>query len=276
MLTRETMGCLALLILWVNALLIAADVARQTLALLRRRASLAGSWARGRVIQGAGPGGALAARHVDQVGRAAGASSILFHERAARSEVFGGTIALDGAGDLTLLAGAEVEVWLDPRSVASAVACPSAEVFDEVHATAARAKGFERTVTASIGTGDQVFVSSARGQVGGHPQAPGLPVALVAAMDPRALLARRAALGACFLAGELLAAAACTALALRPPLFGPVSTAGGVLGLLFFLLVQPAGVRVRDALLVPCRAPVRGTWTRPHLRAGEPAQPAAE
>ncbi len=41
-------------------------------------------------------------------------------------------------------------------------------------------------------------------------------------------------------------AAACTALALRPPVFGAVSTAGGVAGLAFFLLVQPLGTALRD------------------------------
>lgn len=90
---------------------------------------------------------------------------------------------------------------------------------------------------------------------------------LVAAMDPRALLAKKAALGAAFIAGELLAAAGCTALALRPPVFGAASTLGGVLGLAFFFTVQPAATSVRDAMLLPSRAPVRGSWARASIPA---------
>lgn len=44
----------------------------------------------------------------------------------------------------------------------------------------------------------------------------------------------------------LAGAAACTALTLWPPLFGSVSTLGGVASLAFFLLVQPLGTALRD------------------------------
>lgn len=215
----EWMGCLALGILWVNALLVAAATARQVRAILARR-RIFGVVVRGRVVRGAGPGEALAALRVD-------------HDGAAQGVIFGGTLTLDRGAEMTLPEDHEGEVWLDDRALAEA-------------------RGFDRAVTVPVAAGARVFVSA--GRPGGI---------LVASMDPRALLARKAALGAGFVAAELLAAAGCTALALWPPLLGLVSTAGGVLGLLLFLLVRPAGAAVRDALLLPSRAPVRGVWARP-------------
>jgi hypothetical protein len=127
------------------------------------------------------------------------------------------------------------------------VACRSRKGFEEAYAQAAKAKGYARTVVAPMKPGATVFMAND---------------VLVASMDPRELLARKAAMGAAFIAVELLGAAACTALALYPPLFGLVSTIGGALGLAFFVLVQPAGTAARDAMLVPSLAPVRGQWVR--------------
>ncbi len=249
MLSKEVMGALALAILWVNVLLIAAAAAKQAAALLRRRAALAGV-VRGRVTRGAGPGGALAAYRVEQVGRAAGEDDILFHDRRAAGEVFGGVVAPDGGEPVTVVAAASAEVWLDAEALSLAGACPSASEFARAHASARKVQGFDRTVVATVGEGAEVYVSP-RGDV------------LVATMDPRALLARKAALSAAFVAGEILAAAACTTLALWPPRFGLVSIAGAALSLGFFLGVQPAGTAVRDAVLVPSRAFLRGRWSRP-------------
>ena len=55
------------------------------------------------------------------------------------------------------------------------------------------------------------------------------------------------------IAGILAAAAGCTALALRAPVFGPVSTVGGAACLAYFLLVQPAGTALRDFARAPRR-----------------------
>jgi len=51
-----------------------------------------------------------------------------------------------------------------------------------------------------------------------------------------------------------------TAVALVPPLFGPTSKLGGALCLAFFLLVQPAGTRVRAAVRTPNRSLLGGRW----------------
>jgi hypothetical protein len=256
-LTNERMGLLALAILWVNVLLIAAAAAKQLAALLALRAALAKAGVvRGRVVRGDGPGGALAAHRVAQVGRAAGDGGVIvFHDHEAAGEVFGGAISTAGGEEIAIppvppIPPAEAEVWLDAGTIARAGACGSAAAFDGAYASARKAQGFERTVIATVGQGAEVFVSAR-----GAPR--------VATMDPRALLARKAALAAAFIVAELLASAACTAIALWPPRFGLVSTAGGALCLVLFLVAQPAGVWLRDAVLVPSRAFVRGRWSRP-------------
>ncbi|MDP2316889.1 MAG: hypothetical protein Q8P41_28615 [Pseudomonadota bacterium] len=73
----------------------------------------------------------------------------------------------------------------------------------------------------------------------------------VAALRQRAVSGRRPLLsrvGWVLLCTGLLlcGAAACTALALTAPVFGTVSTVGGVACLAFFLLVQPLGTALRD------------------------------
>lgn len=256
MLTNPIMGAVALAILWVNTLLVAAAAWQQVRALLRRRSALAGA-VRATVVRGDGEGGAIAAHRVDQVGRAAeGEPAILFHDRAAKGEIAGGVIAIDGR-EITIAPRAEAEVWLAPGEIAEAAACPSQAAFDEAFPAARKARGFSRTVVAPLRAGREVFVCGAI--EGGDGEI------LFAAVDPRSVLARKAALAAAFLAGEILIAAACTAVALTPPLFGRVSTVGGALCLLFFLLVQPAGTAVRDAVLVPSRAILRGAWRRAAL-----------
>jgi hypothetical protein len=247
MLTREVMGLLALGILWANTLLIAAAAGQQLRDLLRRRAALAGV-VRGRVARGDGPGGAIAVHRVAQVGRAAeGGDVILFHDRGASGEIFGGVVET-ADGPIAIAPHADAEVWLSRAEIVDAGACASAAAFDEAHAAARRARGFTRTIEARLTSGQEVFVHGR---------------ALVATLDPRPALARRAALAAAFIVGAILLAAACTAVALWPPIFGRISTLGGALCLLFFLLVQPAGTALRDAVLVPSRAIVRGAWKRP-------------
>ena len=253
----------ALAILWVNALLVAADAGQQARALLRRRGDMRalGAGERGAgLVRGRAVGGALAVHRVEQIGRAGAIEgTILFHDRAACGEILGGALAAPGGGALTVEAVAVAEVWLTPGELARAAACASDAAFDEAEAHARKARGFSRTVNATVGAGAEVFVlGELRGAGEGRVMSP----TLVATMDPRALLARKAALAAAFLTGELVLAAACTAVALWPPVFGRISTVGGVLCLGFFLLVQPAGKALRDALQTPSRAPVRGRWTR--------------
>ena len=252
MLTNQVMGALALGIFWVNVLLIAAATGQQLRDLLTRRAGL-GRVVRAKVTRADGPDGAFATHRVEQVGRAAtDGSSILFHDRHAWGEVSGGALLTASGEALEVAPFAQAEVWLDAGLVAGAGACSSNDELDTAFTSARKVQGFKRTVVAKVREGDEVFFA----------RPPGGREALVATMDPRALLGKKAATAAAFIVAEIAAAAGCTALALRPPVFGAVSTVGGALCLGFFLLVQPAGTMVRDALLVPSRTALRGLWAR--------------
>jgi len=61
----------------------------------------------------------------------------------------------------------------------------------------------------------------------------------------------------------LLGAGACTALALTPPSFGTVSTVGGALALLFFVLAQPFGRQLEELSRAPHERILRGEWRKP-------------
>ena len=268
MLSREVMGALALAILWVNTLLIAA-------AALKRAAELArlgrgfGAIARGTVVRGDGPGGALAALEVEQVGRLGTGTNppIVFHDRAHACRVFGGRVVLDGGAEVDLASPAEdAEVWIDSPCVARAACCPSEAAFDAACSEARKARGFSRSVSASIVAGEEVFVAPANGA----------RTVLVSTLDPRAWIAKRTTFAYAFVWAEVLVATACTAASLQAPLFGAVSTAGAAAGLVFFLLVQPAGTSVRDALRPPSSAPRHDQWTRTAVSPGSGGIPQRE
>ncbi len=275
MLSKELMGVLALAILWVNTLLIAATAWKEIAALTvwRRRLVLVEGdggvgLVRARVTHGAGPGGALAVQRIEQLGRAAthddgGRRVIHFADRSAVGEVFGGTATRDGSGvEIAVDAEASAEVWVPATALAASGACASDEVFDRAFTNAKKARGFARAVEgAALG---EVYLF---GQL--RPMGKGLALAsakpgglLVATFDPRPWLDRKIALAALFIVGDVALAAACTAVALRPPRFGLVSTLGGAACLGFFLIAQPAGTALRDAVRLPSRAWLRGKWIR--------------
>ena len=276
MLSRELMGVLALAILWVNTLLVAAAAAKEIAALSawrRRLALLEGDsgagLVRARVTSGAGPGGALAVHRIEQVGRAAtnddgGRRVILFSDRSLASEVFGGTVTRDGIEigiDIAVEADGG-EVWVSPSTLGTSAACASDEIFDVAFAAAKKAKGYPRTVEAAA-TGEVFLFGQLRSRGDGLALGPAKPGGLlVATFDPRPWLDRQIAFVALFIAGDLAIAAACSAVALWPPRFGLVSTLGGAACLGFFLIIQPAGTAVRDAVRLPSRASLRGRWMR--------------
>lgn len=277
MLSRELMGVLALAILWVTTLLIAAAAAKEIAALSawrRRLALLEGDsgagLVRARVTSGAGPGGALAVHRIEQVGRAAtnddgGRRVILFSDRSLASEVFGGTVAREGSGaaiEIEIEADAGAEVWVTPSTMVTSAACASDEIFDAAFAAAKKAKGYARTVEGAA-TGEVFLFGQLRARGDGLALGPAKPGGLlVATFDPRPWLDRKIALAALFIAGDLAIAAACSAVALWPPRFGLVSTLGGAACLGFFLIIQPAGTALRDAVRLPSRASLRGRWMR--------------
>jgi len=275
MLSNELMGLLALAILWVNTLLVAAAAWKEIAALAvwrQRLVALAGDegvgLVRARVTAGSGPGGALAVHRIEQLGRAAtgddnGRRVILFADRIAAGEVFGGTAAREGSGaEITVDAVASAEVWLPPPPLTASGACASDEAFDQAFVQAKKARGFARAVEAAA-TGEVFLFGHLRPLGKGLALGPAKPGGLlVATFDPRAWIARKIGLATLFILGDLALAAGCTAWALWPPRFGLVSTLGGAACLGFFLVVQPAGTALRNAVRLPSRADLRGRWVR--------------
>lgn len=289
MLSRELMGLLALGILWVNTLLVALAAAKDLAALLAKRRSLralhlelgelhAGVLV-GRVARGDGPGGALAAQSIEQIGRSAGEGgeagatrAILFSDRAASGVIFGGALRVEiapGEAEEIAIAAAEgAEVWLPREELERAAEEPSGDSFDRAYEDAKKARGYARTVTASVEAGRTIWIAGELTREGddgafriGGPPAHGAAV-IVSTVDPRALCGRKIALSIVAIGGILAVAAGSTALALTRPHFGIVSTLGGAAALAFFLLVQPAGTMLRDAVRLPHRALLRGAWRR--------------
>jgi hypothetical protein len=248
MLSHAWMGALTLGILWINALLVAAAALKDfgRLAALKRR--LDESLVLGTVRRGDGPGGALAEHRVEQVGRATDDGRIVFSDRSYAGRVYGGAIAREGGGELSLSEAQPADVWVTPEAVAAAGACPSDEVHQKALETARKARGHERAVVVTVDTGAEVYVAE---------DGEGL---LVATLDPRAWCRRKMAHLIAFVIAELALLCACTAVALVPPAFGLVSKLGAALCVAYFLLVQPAGTAMRDRVRPPSRAIVRGAW----------------
>jgi hypothetical protein len=254
MLSREVMGALALAILWVNTLLIAVAATKRAAELARMGRSF-GDVRRGKVVRGDGPSGAIAALEIDQVGRLGARENapILFHDRSRACRIFGGRVALETGDAVDLAPADDAEVWVDAPAIASAARLPSDAAFDAACVDARKARGYARSLRAPIVAGADVFVATR----------------LVSMLDPRGWIKKRVALASAFVVAEIAVAAACTAAALEEPHFGPLSTAGAAAAFVFFLLVQPAGTAVRDALRPPSRAPRHDAWTR--AAAKEPA-----
>ncbi|MDI1450122.1 hypothetical protein [Polyangium sp. 6x1] len=275
----ELMGLFVLGVLWVNTLLVVAAAYKEIAALsafARRLVPLGANsdgtgLLIGRVTRGDGDGRSLAAHVVPQVGRLARGDEpvVLFEDRPAEGASFGGAIEAEGRTiEIPPLTGPGVEVWHGPDALSAAAACPSPEAFDAALPDAKKARGFSRKVTATIPEGQILYAFGALRKDGATPRlAPAEDgTLLLSTIDPRSFCAQKARLGWLFLAGVLALAAGVTALALHEPLVSTTSKLGGALGLAFFLLVQPAGTGLRDALARPSAAALRGEWRRPGRR----------
>lgn len=252
MLSRELMGLGALAILWVNTLLIAAAAWKELSKLLAKKRALADAGVvRGRVVKGAGDSDAFATLSVEQTGHGNGESphqkAILFHDRKHSGEVFGGVVEIDGK-EIEIPASKSGEVWVALEQLRREGEYPGDDAFDAAFVQAKRAKGYGRTVTAKISVGTDVWLAK--------------DGSFVSTIEPPPLLSKYASLAFVTIVGFFAAVTGITFLALQPPHFGPVSIIGGVLGLAYFLTVQPVGTMLRDAVRLPSVAWLRGDWIR--------------
>lgn len=245
---------LALAAFWVNTLLIA-GAGWQTYAGLRRRyapcLALGTGLVRGTVAVGHGPGGAIAALRVRQVGRTNGRGPLLLHDRSREGVVHGGEVATDG-GAIALAPGTDAEVWLADATRARAAACPDAETLAAARQAGVRAAGWEREVVVPLAVGSQIWLG---GQVGSR--------RVLADFDPRRWQTRASWLTAALVVGVVAAAAGCTVLCLWPPVFGWVSEVGALAALVGFNLFQLLGKLHAEAIRPPQAQGLGGTWKAP-------------
>lgn len=273
MLTREVMGVFALGVLWLNTLLVVLAALARARDLLARRSEMklldekqpSGYGVLTGHIETAGDA-PPAELTIEQVGRhAAGAKrAILWHDRSHASAIRGGALVV-GDTKLPIEAASEAaaEVWLDESAVVAAARCESDAAFDATYPAAKKARGSARTVRTSIDAGTKVWVvSEARPTDDGALLGPGASRPLIiATFDPRSWLASRATWLVLFAPVALALCGACTAVALWKPVFdSPVSKVGGLLCFVYFLLVLPAGTRMRDATALPNVRALRGRW----------------
>ncbi len=258
MLSAELMGALALLVLWVNILLIAADAMKRHARLNERMRGLRQSRAKGtliaaRIVKGEGPGGVFATSDVEQLGRAvtmAGPQRIAFTDRAAHPVLHGGVVRA-GEREITVPGAEGAEVWCG--KVASR---GGREAFDAAWPSASTFRGYTSTLERRLRVGDDVWI-----ELDGDGS--GSAIRLVACEDPELVVARARRPLRALVATALLGAAGFTFVALWPPVFGAVSTAGAFAALVFFLVIQPLGTAARDHALLPHRRPIGGLWQRP-------------
>jgi hypothetical protein len=271
MLSHNTMGFVALFVLWGNTLLVVLAALGRAGKLSARRASLrpiepvagAEGLVRGRVeTDGA------AELSIEQVGRygAGEARSILWHDRRASSVVREGELVVSGTR-VALDPASPAQVWPDAARAEAAAACQSPKDFEDAWPQARKARGHARTLSVPLRKGEEVWIAGRFEQDGDALRLRGTAEApvLLSTVEPRALLAKHAAfLRFVFAPGILLACAAVTGVALWPPaLESTVSKIGGLLAFGFFLIVLPAGTGARDRTLLPHERPLRGRWLDP-------------
>lgn len=249
----EFMAAFALAAFWLNTLLIAGAGWSECAALRRRYAFLAAARP-GLVQAGAGPGGALAAWQVAQVGRTNGRGPILLHDRSRGSQVYGGTVAT-ATGTVELSPATPAEVWIGAGARERAAACADAQVLATAVPAATRAAGWARSVEIPLTVGAAIWLAEAT-----DPSPDAAPMCVLADTDPRAWRRRITAVTALLVVSLLFVAGACTAACLWPPVFGTVSKLGAFAALVAFNLFQLFGKLHHDAIQPPAAADLGGSW----------------
>jgi hypothetical protein len=281
------MALLGLMIVAINTALISVDVlsTRSRLGKLKRRLGSPNNSGdpKIRLWRGRLQGESLPALHVTQVGHSRGEGKIVVQERDRQAKL-GGAVQLvleddaakwldRAAGPLALDAPQEqVWVWPSEISLREAALCPSREAFDELETRAQTARGVEWGLDLTASEESLVYVYGRLTDDGHLVPAPvdenvgtELSALLVAATDPRAWLRVqrfRLLLGVLGIWAALLGSVAVCA---QPPAFGPLSQLGALLLFIFFLLVQPFGVFLRESSALPHEARKSVVWKRPRL-----------
>ncbi len=247
------LGVAGLVILWCNALLVILAGTKSVGRLLDyRRRFRAGGQAT--IVEGAPFGHHL----IEQTGRRASDDAarraILFHDSAHHGHLAGGLIELAGGERVEIPPPKDdqAEVWVDDAQRNGSVEELQTTDFDAAYRLACKARGYRREVKCSLQAGESIWFAELD-----NPNR-----ALIASFDPRGWCTRRVLAGTLALVLMVAVLAGLTYLTLRPPVFGKISTLGGVLSLAYFLLVQPAGVTLRDALAPPSRSLLRGSWVQ--------------
>lgn len=249
MLSLPWMGLLALAAFWVNVVLIAMAAWKSLGALSVRRHELAQrALLHATVVQGRGDGGAFARRTVEQVGRAMttrGPRRILFVDAKDAHEVLGGTVRVEDA-TREITTKPDALLWSEPSRCVRVASTD----FERAWSEASTSRGVRTSSTKVVGPAEKVWLLlDASGEV-----------ELVATMDPQVEVARGMRVLWLLMLITLVPALAITALILTPPVFGPLSTLGGLLALAFFLAIQPVAVELQDRARLPNAQRVGGVW----------------
>ncbi len=274
MLTLELMGLLALVVLWGNTLLVAAAAVRN----LRELAAHVRG-VKETTLSSLGPGEhrvlfraevphKVAFHLLEQLGRlAAGVQrAVVWHHKGASSRLTAGALASDGVL-VQCPTTSNAAVWSDSAELRKAVSCPNSSEFEEAVVQARKPKGYLRPVEVEV-AGPAFVIGTVRVSESPTKQyelvESGDPI-LISVTDPRKIVRQKTLIvWLLFLPIVLSIPAGCTLLALSAPVFeGWLSKLGGLLGLLYFLLVIGAGTRLRDLLLPPHRQLIRGVWADP-------------
>lgn len=210
-------------------------------------------WQQAQVIRGAGADGSFARAQADQVGRALivqprskeTLQEIWFHDLKRDSAVFGGEVR-DPRGQTTKIHAAPQAVLWAPPSVLLAQGPQTGDA--AAYQRSKSANGLTRTLTHRVGAGDVLWVwTRSSGEA-----------SLVSLVPPRRLAITYALAVLCCALGTLAAASAITYGALTFPPESVTAQLSAAVGLIYFLLVQPFGVWVRDRFAAPDRARIDG------------------
>lgn len=250
------MGGLAGFVLWLAAALITMVALKDTFRLLRRGLAMAGRVERAQVESDG-----LASLHIERVGRAGSASAVrravVVLDRSVRSEGRVGLVRLSD-GRAVQVDGAACEIWVERKH-------PPHAKFEEAFALASKIKGWVHSFDQRLGKGDPLFVvGNLQSKNHDHHLAPLSDGAMVlSAFDPRPFIWVRLLLSVITVVGLLTVPAVATWLVVENDPASWQAIAGGVIGLVYFLLAQPLGVALRQFVALPHTGLQNHVWAAP-------------